>query len=768
MVAPMIKKAGVLISLLMVVSVVACTRAPSGTSPNSQITSQYPNTTKSTASTQTTRATGSPNSRPAATTPVTGAAPAVVKGDGVVAVVNYANLYFGTGGKIEKIYVKEGDLVVKGDSLAKLDTTNLTVSSAQAKVSLDTAQIAQKQANLSLQTAQMTLDKNKAMSDENDRISNIKTQIKAVQSIMPNFTPEYCAQLLKMYQQDLDNENKNLSALLGQTDDAAANAYISGLYSALAIQDVRTLFLQVKSAQKVVDSAQGTIDQAQSNYDLIQKQFDDATIKAPFNGIIATLNYSDSDMVPAPSPTQPPVMYLVDPGSLAVNINVNELDVPKIKIGQPASVSVLAFPGTKLDGKITAISSLSAIQGRMVNYNATVGLSVPSSIVVRAGMDASVQITVADSNTQQTTPSQSPGKSTQSVQTTKSPVPDSGGTGTANTTPAVGAGSALVPVKSVGSITDLTYTNLYFGTGGKIEMLNVKPGDKVVKGVVMAKLDTSSLDTALTQAKVTIDQAQLAKAQAVTALQAAQTTLDKTQLLVDSKTNIFDTQWQARVQQIMAVDPAETGMTYRIQTINSLTAQANSKIKAFTTLLAQPEFAGVVTYDLLNAKYDTLIVEDINIKTLQVQIAQKNIDKAQDVIDQAQINLNLAQKQLNEAIIKAPFDGLVANVNYSNGDTLASPSPSQRPVIYLVDPGAKAVIVTVNELDMTSMKLGQQATINIDAFPGVNLKGEVTAISAVPTVRGGIVDYDITITITIPPNVEIRSGMNASAQIKTN
>ena len=261
---------------------------------------------------------------------------------------------------------------------------------------------------------------------------------------------------------------------------------------------------------------------------------------------------------------------------------------------------------------------------------------------------------------------------------------------------------------------------------------------------------------------------QTAQAQAVTALQAAQTTLDKTQLLVDSKTNIFDTQWQARVQQIMAVDPAETGMTYRIQTINSLTAQANSKIKAFTTLLAQPEFAGVVTYDLLNAKYDTLIVEDINIKTLQVQIAQKNIDKAQDVIDQAQINLNLAQKQLNEAIIKAPFDGLVANVNYSNGDTLASPSPSQRPVIYLVDPGAKAVIVTVNELDMTSMKLGQQATINIDAFPGVNLKGEVTAISAVPTVRGGIVDYDITITITIPPNVEIRSGMNASAQIKTN
>lgn len=768
----LVKIAGLLILLLMFTGAAACTKAQPNTSPNHQITSQPTITTKSTALTQPSRTSGSITGRPAATTPATGASkvspPVTVNGDGVVAVVNYTNLYFGTGGQIEKIYFNEGDNVAKGDVLANLDTTNLMVALAQAKVALDTAQIAQRQANLSLQTAQMTLDKNKAVSDENDKITDIKMQIQALQSMVPYVSAAFYTQRLTMYQQELDDENKNLSALLVQTDDAGANAYISSLYTVLNIQDVRTLALQVEAAQKVLDSSQGAVDQAQSTLNLVQKQFDDAAIKAPFNGVIATLNYNEGDIVATPSPSQPPVVYLVDLSSLAVNIDVSELDVPKVKIGQSASVSVLAFPGTKLDGKVTAISPVSAIDGRMVNYNVTVNLSVPSNIEVRAGMEASVQIAVADTVAQQTTSSQNPSISSQQLPPAKSTVPDSVGTGLPNTMTASGAGSSSVSIKSTGSITDLTYANLYFGTGGKIASFNVKQGDKVVKGTVMAKLDTTNLEAALAQAKLALDQAQLAKTQVVTSLQAAQTTLDKTQLLVDSKKAIFDLQSQIRLLQLTMLDNSYQGGFYTVQEIMALTSQINDKIKTFSTQVAQPEFTGVVTYDIINTKFDTLITEDINIKTLQVQIAQQNVDKAQDAVNQAQTNFDLAQKQLDEAIIKAPFDGLVANVNYNTGDMLATPSPSQRPVIYLVDPVAMAAIVTVNELDMPSLKIGQQATVNIDAFPGINLEGKVSGISSVPIVRGGIVDYDVTIALSIPPNVELKSGMNASAQIKAN
>jgi HlyD family secretion protein len=768
-VATMMKVAGILVALLMLAGTVGCTTAKSSVQSNNQITSQSQTTTKSPTSTLPSRASGSTTGRPGATTPGTGASAVnMVKGDGVVAVVNYANLYFGTGGKIEKIYVKEGDHVAKGDVLANLDTTSLTVTLAQAKVALDTTQIAQQQANLSLQTAQMNLDKNKVMSDENDKISDIKMQIKAVQSMIPFFNADFCAQHITMFQQQLDNENKNLLALFGLTDDAAANAYISNTYTALNIQDVRTLALQVKSAQKVVDSAQETIDQAQSNFNLVQKQFDDASIKAPFDGMVATLNYNEGDIVATPSPTQPPVIYLVDPGSLAVNFNVSELDIPKVKIDQPASISILALPGIKLNGKITAISPVSAVQDRTVNYSIAVGLSVPPNVVVKAGMDASVQITIADTTTQPTTQSTKSVTQTLPVQITKSTLPASNNSDTPSTTSANGGVSSLMAIKGTGSITDLIYANLYFGTGGKIDKLYVKPGDITTKGMVLAELDTTNLQAALIQAQVALDQANLTKAQAVTALQAAQTTLDKTQLLIASKMDIFNMQWQIRVLQLENLDPSDGGSIYRMQQILALNAQTNSKIKAFLTYVAQPEFTGVVTYDLINAKFDTLMTEDINIKTLQVKTAQQNVDKAQDAIDQAQINLDVAQKQLDQAVIKAPFDGMAANVNYNTGDMLASPSPSQKPVIYLVDPIALAAVITVNELDVTNMHIGQTATVNIDAFPGINLTGKISGISAVPIVRGGIVDYNVTITLSIPPNIEIKPGMNASAQIKAN
>jgi HlyD family secretion protein len=758
MVASMRKIAGLLMSLLLLTSAFGCTQAKAGLPPNSQTTS-LPS-----------RPSGSTTGRPgAATTPATGLTTVnTVKGDGVVAVVNYANLYFGTGGKIEKIYVNEGDHVAKGDALAKLDTTSLTVSLAQAKVALDTAKIAQQQAKLSLQNAQMTLDKNKVMSDEYDKISDITMQIKAVQSMVPFFNADFCAQHITMYQQQLDSENKNLLALLGQTDDVGANAYISNVYTALNIQDVRTLALQVKSAQKNVDSSQETVDQAQINYNLIQKQFNDASINAPFDGVVATLNYNDGDIVPAPNPAQPPIIYLVDPGSLAVNINVNELDVPKIKINEPAIISLLALRDVKLNGKVTGISPVSAVQGRMVNYNITVGFTVPPNIPVKAGLDASVQITIADAAVEQNTQSPNSVSTTTTSQATKPTLPASNNSDTPSTTPVNRAVSTLVAIKGTGNITDLTYANLYFGTAGKIDKLYVRQGDIITKGTVLAKLDTTNLQAALTQAQVNLDQAQITKTQSVTALQAAQTILDKTQLLVASKTDIFNMQWQIRALQLENLDPSDGGSIYRMQQILALNALTNSKIKAFLTYLAQPEFTGVVTYDITGAKFDTLMTEDLNIKKSQVQIAQQNIDKAQDAIDQAQINLDLAQKQLTQAVINAPFDGTVANVNYNNGDMLASPSASQKPVIYLVDPVALAAVVTVNELDVTNMQIGQQATVNIDAFPGINFKGTVSAISTVPTVRGGIVDYDVTITLIIPPNVQIKSGMNATAQIKAN
>ena len=63
-----------------------------------------------------------------------------VSGSGNIDVSNEVELAFGSGGKVDKIYVNEGDEVSKGDMLAKLDTGALELALAQAQVALDEAE----------------------------------------------------------------------------------------------------------------------------------------------------------------------------------------------------------------------------------------------------------------------------------------------------------------------------------------------------------------------------------------------------------------------------------------------------------------------------------------------------------------------------------------------------------------------------------------------------------------------------------------------------
>jgi HlyD family secretion protein len=198
-------------------------------------------------------------------------------------------------------------------------------------------------------------------------------------------------------------------------------------------------------------------------------------------------------------------------------------------------------------------------------------------------------------------------------------------------------------------------------------------------------------------------------------------------------------------------------------------------------LLTKPEYSGAnaLTYDIMGQVYDRLTVEDARMKALAVEaaqkaidqskngitLAQKTIDKSNDGIILAQKNINLLQEQLILATIVAPFNGVIAVVNQNVNDFVASPAQSQRPIFYLVDLTTMQLNIGVNELDMPKVKLGQKAKISVDAFPDVKIDGQVSNILLLPTVQGGIVDYTITVSFSVPPTMNIMIGMNASAAI---
>ena len=73
--------------------------------------------------------------------------------------------------------------------------------------------------------------------------------------------------------------------------------------------------------------------------------------------------------------------------------------------------------------------------------------------------------------------------------------------------------------------------------------------------------------------------------------------------------------------------------------------------------------------------------------------------------------------------------------------------------------------ISVDEIDIPSVKLNQRAIINVDALPDFEFEGEVTSIGLLPTVEAGLTSYDVTIGLSVPENVELKVGMSATADI---
>ena len=75
------------------------------------------------------------------------------------------------------------------------------------------------------------------------------------------------------------------------------------------------------------------------------------------------------------------------------------------------------------------------------------------------------------------------------------------------------------------------------------------------------------------------------------------------------------------------------------------------------------------------------------------------------------------------------------------------------------------VQIQVDELDIRTLETGMEATVTLDALPGSSFTGAVTAINPYGENSGGNTKY--TVTVTLPRDEKMRSGMNASVKITT-
>ena len=127
----------------------------------------------------------------------------------------------------------------------------------------------------------------------------------------------------------------------------------------------------------------------------------------------------------------------------------------------------------------------------------------------------------------------------------------------------------------------------------------------------------------------------------------------------------------------------------------------------------------------------------------------------------AELALEAAEVRLANAVVVAPWSGLVASVGVEKGDEVNRNTD----VAEIVDPLNVEVDGIVDEIDVLSVRVGDQATVFMDALPGQVLTGVVDSIGAGATNQQGVVTYPIRVSMTVPPELNLIEGLSAVAEV---
>ena len=130
-----------------------------------------------------------------------------------------------------------------------------------------------------------------------------------------------------------------------------------------------------------------------------------------------------------------------------------------------------------------------------------------------------------------------------------------------------------------------------------------------------------------------------------------------------------------------------------------------------------------------------------------------------DSVTDATSELTSAKSAVVNQVVTSPIGGLVTSVSSVNGDS----GQSGKSALTITDMSTMKVKVAVDELDISSVSVGQKATIKFDALTSKTFTGTVESAAQTGTTTDNTTTYDVIVSISNPTG--IRLGMNANVTI---
>jgi RND family efflux transporter MFP subunit len=279
-------------------------------------------------------------------------------------------------------------------------------------------------------------------------------------------------------------------------------------------------------------------------------------------------------------------------------------------------------------------------------------------------------------------------------------------------TATVQKGTLITTVSASGSVSSANNTPIVTQVTGAITKIYVKNGDKVTAGQPIANIE-------LDQTSQQKYQQQLAS------YQGAQNSLSS-----------------ARSQK----DSLKAAM---------LTADHNFLISALDKGLSTDNN----TYMQLKASKDA---------------ADANYARQDAVIAQSQTSLSNAALSLQQfsPTITAPISGVITGLSLQQGSVIpaqainSNNTISSQDIANITTSGVPVVSVSLTEIDVPKVQIGQKATLTFDAFPDKTFTGTIFSINTTGSVSSGVTTYPVTITLD-SANEQIYANMSANSSIIT-
>ncbi len=306
---------------------------------------------------------------------------------------------------------------------------------------------------------------------------------------------------------------------------------------------------------------------------------------------------------------------------------------------------------------------------------------------------------------------------------------------------AVARGDVTQSVTAPGQLVGTRERMLSLSIAGRLSKINVRAGDSVKAGDVLAQLDDSALRYALQTAQATLASAQAklnklkeppsdvavaaARAQVASAQSAYDAAVAKNAHAGDQitvakaaleKANV--TLQQAQSAYDLVSWRSDIGMLTQSATLQKATIDYQSALASYNLAAAE------INDSAVRAAAQVLAQAQSNLVQLTAPPNAHDIAMDQADVDAAQVAVNQAQDNLNRAKLVDPFDGVVQDVRAKEGDTVSAGAP----LVQLSDLKALEARSTVTEEDYPLTRVGQTAQLFFDSQPDLVVTGKVTEI----------------------------------------